>query len=398
MNFTLANWQVRADSRTAQRNGTTVTLSPRAMGVLAALVTAQGHVVSRSELLDKVWPDVIVTDESLSQAVAEIRRALQDKGVIATVPKAGYCLAQPVLRDVITQPLSDQASIGAMNLEAHALCLEARNEMVRCGRGSIERADALTAEAVERAPNCPRSRAERSISLTRSHTYWSEGQHRLHEAQSEAQRAIELDPQMALAHSAMGYVLAMAGHWEAAEAAHAKALALDLRDPIVLNNAAWHLLSRWSTRAAVAYLENVSALEPENIKGFLIAAQLCRSFDAARSRRNAERALRRARLRLEADPTDARALSASAVTMALLGEALAAASTLEQIDVQGSPLAIYHASAWAVLGEQERAVTLLEELFDHGWRDTYWLDADPALASLASHGRFQRIRGQLAVA
>ncbi|MEO0945649.1 MAG: winged helix-turn-helix domain-containing protein, partial [Pseudomonadota bacterium] len=250
--------------------------------MLAELVSAQGQVVSRSALLNKVWPDVIVTDESLSQAVSEVRRSLQDPAVIVTVPKSGYQLGYPALVEFSAQSIPEfqpAASIGSVNPSAYGLCLEAREEIVRCGPGSLERADALTAQAVELAPDCARVRAERSISLTRSHTYWSEGLHRLHEAQSEAQISVELNPNLALAHSAKGYALAMAGHWKAAQAAHATALSLDARDPLVLHNIAWHLMSTGHRSSAAVYFENVSALESDNIKGFFIAAQLCRAFD-----------------------------------------------------------------------------------------------------------------------
>lgn len=401
MRFSLVNWQIRTDARTATRDGTTVRLSPRAIGVLTELVSAQGQVVSRGALLDKVWPDVIVTDESLSQAVSEVRRALQDATVIATVPKAGYRLGHSALIEVSAQRAAEDrptAPVRSMNPGAYALCLEAREEIVRCGPGSLERADALTAQAVDLAPDCARVRAERSISLTRSHTYWSEGQHRLHDAQTEAQVSIDLNPTLALAHSAKGFALAMAGHWKAAQASHARALSLDARDPLVLHNVAWHLMSRGDYPAAAVYFENVSTLEAGNIKGFFFAARLCRAFDRARSNRNAERALRRARARLDVDPTDPRALSAAAAARALLGELVESAACLEQIDVRNSSQAIYHASAWAMIGECDMAVRLLEELFDHGWRDTHWLDADPAFASLASHKRFQHMRSQLSAA
>ncbi|MEM8976774.1 MAG: winged helix-turn-helix domain-containing protein, partial [Pseudomonadota bacterium] len=275
MHFSLANWQIRTDARIAARDGTTVRLSPRATGVLAELVSAQGRVVSRSALLDKVWPEVIVTDESLSQAVSELRRSLQDPSVIITVPKAGYRLGYRALVEVSTQSIPEfppAASIGAINPDAYALCLEARGEIVRCGAGSLERAEALTSHAVELAPECARVRAERSISLTRSHAYWSEGQYRLHKARKEAQMSVDLNPSLALSHSALGYALAMAGHWEAAQASHATALSLDARDPLILHNAACFLMSSGRSVAAVPYFENIGALEHDHIKGFILAA------------------------------------------------------------------------------------------------------------------------------
>ncbi len=270
--------------------------------------------------------------------------------------------------------------------------------MVRCGQGSIERAEQLTAEAVDIAPDCASVRAERSIALARANTYWSEGRRILSEAHTEAEIAVSLDPSSALAQSALGYAHALFGHWEAAEAAHAIALARGDRDPLILHNVAWYLMSRGKWRAAIAYFEQVGDLEPNNIKGFLIAAQLSSGHDALRSRRNAERALRRARARIEVDPSDPRALTASAVLMALLGEAQAAYTSMGQIDVQASSQAIYHASAMALIGETDQALRLLEELFDHGWRDVFWLDADPGLRALKENPKFRRMRHYLTAA
>ncbi|MEM8597378.1 MAG: winged helix-turn-helix domain-containing protein [Pseudomonadota bacterium] len=394
MKITLARWRIDSAARSATRGGTKKTLSPRALGVLLALVESEGDVVSRNALLDRVWPDVIVSDESLSQAVAEIRRTLEDKRVIETIPKRGYRLSAPAAMGRPQAPLLPCDS--DIDLEAHALCLEARGEMVRCGRGSIERAEALTEEAVDRAPDCARVRAERAIALVRVHTYWSERRHLLHQAWDEAQAALARAPDLALAHSALGYVEAMAGHWGAAERAHRAALARESRDPAILHNAAWYLMSCGRRRAAITYFEQVGDLEPSNIKGYLLAAQLSREAEPARARRNAERALQRAQARLSVDPCDPRALSAAAATMALLGEPYAACAAMDRVDVQESTQAIYHASALAMIGETARAMRLLEELFDHGWRDTYWLDADPSFVALTGDRRFQRVRQRLA--
>ena len=53
-----------------------------------------GRVLSKPELLDAVWPGVIVTDDSLSQCVNELRAALGESGqrLLKTVPRRGYML------------------------------------------------------------------------------------------------------------------------------------------------------------------------------------------------------------------------------------------------------------------------------------------------------------------
>lgn len=71
-----------------------VTLPPRALAVLGALVARPGEVVSKSELLDAGWKDAFVTDASLTEAVRVLRVALGDTSresvYVRTVHRRGY--------------------------------------------------------------------------------------------------------------------------------------------------------------------------------------------------------------------------------------------------------------------------------------------------------------------
>ncbi|MEM6463270.1 MAG: winged helix-turn-helix domain-containing protein [Pseudomonadota bacterium] len=399
MVFNVGSWRIDPVSRAARKDGTTRRLSPRAVRLLSVLGEAEGATLERDELLEKVWPNVTVGDESLTQVVAEVRRTLDEKRLIETIARGGYRLTQPFLRHVAgtnESPLREPPC--PFDLDARALCIEARAEMVNCGSGSIQRAEALTAEAVELAPECAATRADRAVALVRSHLYWSEGRNLLPLAISEAELSVTLDPVAAAGHSALGYAYAAAEHWKAAEAEHRRALAADPRNPSCYHFAAWFLMSRRRYRAAIAYFEQVGDLEPQNIKGYLHAAQLTIHIDPARSRRNAEKALRRARQRLDTDPADMRALTATASLMAFLGEPGAAFSAMKSIDASESAQGIYHASTLAMIGEVQGAIVAFEALFDHGWRDVHWLDADPAFTNIANDRKFKRLRRGLAVA
>ena len=76
------------------RGGVPVGLSPKAAAVLECLLERAGRLVSKNELLDRVWPDTAVSDASLKVCIGEIRRALGDAGAaerfIATVHRRGY--------------------------------------------------------------------------------------------------------------------------------------------------------------------------------------------------------------------------------------------------------------------------------------------------------------------
>jgi serine/threonine-protein kinase len=76
------------------RDGRVVPLPPRALGVLSALLTTPGVVVSKQSLMDAVWPDTFVTESSLLEAIGLLRDALGDDRrqptYIQTVHRRGY--------------------------------------------------------------------------------------------------------------------------------------------------------------------------------------------------------------------------------------------------------------------------------------------------------------------
>ena len=85
------------------RDKTPVDVEPKVFALLSYLVARHGRLVSRQELLDAVWPDAHVTDASLSQAVAALRQALNDRPreprYIATLPTRGYKFIAEVVEE-----------------------------------------------------------------------------------------------------------------------------------------------------------------------------------------------------------------------------------------------------------------------------------------------------------
>jgi len=74
--------------------GDVVPLRPRAWLVLRLLATRAGQLVGKDEIMDEVWSDCEVTEDSLVQAIGDIRRALGGAGRLAlkTLPRRGYML------------------------------------------------------------------------------------------------------------------------------------------------------------------------------------------------------------------------------------------------------------------------------------------------------------------
>jgi transcriptional activator of cad operon len=93
-------WYVNPASGQISRDGETVRLEARTMRLLQCLAEHAGEVVSIDELLEQVWSGVIVTQDSVYQAIASLRRQLGDDpkepAYIATVPRLGYRMVAPV--------------------------------------------------------------------------------------------------------------------------------------------------------------------------------------------------------------------------------------------------------------------------------------------------------------
>lgn len=82
------------------RAGETVRLEPRMLRLLLCLTARAGEIVSADELLAQVWQGVVVTPDSVYQAIASLRRLLGDDprqaSYIATVPRQGYRMVAAV--------------------------------------------------------------------------------------------------------------------------------------------------------------------------------------------------------------------------------------------------------------------------------------------------------------
>lgn len=96
------------------RGGEEISLPPKHFDLLLSLVRRGGRLATKDELLAEVWPAVVVTEASLSQAVSQLRRALGEpasvESFILTVPKVGYRFGVPVDRVTGSAPTPAPAS------------------------------------------------------------------------------------------------------------------------------------------------------------------------------------------------------------------------------------------------------------------------------------------------
>ena len=89
-----------ASERLLTKQGAPVELGSRALDILITLISTPNEIVSKKDLISRVWPDVIVEEGSLRFHIASLRKALDDgkdgARYITTLPGRGYCFVAPV--------------------------------------------------------------------------------------------------------------------------------------------------------------------------------------------------------------------------------------------------------------------------------------------------------------
>src|SRR6185436_15907070 len=92
--YAFGDLNVDAGRFRVEREGRPVVLEPKAFDLLVLLISRQGQVVTKQEILERIWADTAVTDNALTRVVAQLRKAIgddaRDARFIETVPTRGY--------------------------------------------------------------------------------------------------------------------------------------------------------------------------------------------------------------------------------------------------------------------------------------------------------------------
>jgi DNA-binding winged helix-turn-helix (wHTH) protein/Flp pilus assembly protein TadD len=240
---------------------------PKVFDALVLLVENRDRVVSKEELVARVWPDVSVTDASLKQLVASLRRLLEDGGgeYVETVPKVGYRFSAEVseaappgrawhARSIAMAAGALVAAVVLANLaglrsaprtvpgvpRVHGTSPEVRALLVRGRRHWLDRSgDGLYKSmlAFRKASELDPKSAEAWAGLADAYAF---DKKRWQEAEAAARKALALSPALASPHATLGFVQ-MAWRWDMVAAGRelTKAIEADREDATARQ---WHAL------------------------------------------------------------------------------------------------------------------------------------------------------------
>ena len=124
--FRIGNWLVEPSLNRLSKGDTTIQLELKVMDVLVCLAERAGEVLTRHEIVDRVWATEFISDNTLTHAITEIRNALGDDArnpsFIETIHRRGYRLiavVEPAVSDEVGRsrvarfPVSKRTKIAA---------------------------------------------------------------------------------------------------------------------------------------------------------------------------------------------------------------------------------------------------------------------------------------------
>ncbi len=123
--YEFAHRRVDPARRELLHNGKPVPIYPRCFDALLLLIERRGTLLEKDFLMQALWPDVVVDENSLAKVISEVRRALgegpRDSGCIVTIPRRGYRFVADV--EVHRRAESTPAASGSPRFEIRSLAV-----------------------------------------------------------------------------------------------------------------------------------------------------------------------------------------------------------------------------------------------------------------------------------
>jgi tetratricopeptide (TPR) repeat protein len=216
----------------------------------------------------------------------------------------------------------------------------------------------------------------------------------IEEAQEMADKALELEPDLAEAHLARGMAYSCLRDYETSNTEFETAMRLDPK--LFEAPYYWGRNLIWQGRPddAIRIMRIAQALRPESYDNATMLSQAYtnagRGADAEAARRQS---LKLMEDRLELNPDDPRAWVLSGTLYAGMKDRERAEEAIRRaLAIDDDALTVYNAAcAHALLGDEDEALEYLERAISKGWHHKEWLSHDTDFAFLRNNPRFKKI-------
>jgi len=324
-----------------------------------------------SERYDRTMEDVFQIQDEISSNVARVLKA--------------------VLRDEERRAM---AKVYTSNIEAYEFYLRGRSFFLQTRRRSLQFAREMFQRAIRLDAGFALAYAGVAEAASLLALYYPAARADLSEALDASRRALELDPDLAEAHSAHGAVLYALGDLVGAEAAFRRAVDLD---PRLFEARYFHARACFQQgrfQEAAELFRKATALRQDYSASFFAAQSLEAAHEHGPAGEAYEEALRVVERHMELNPDDPRAATMRAVALSRLGrgdEGLYWADRALTMDPEDAGVRYNVACLFAVAGNTDRALECLEDAVAVGFGNRSWLERDPDLDNVRGEPRFEAL-------
>ena len=230
--YEFGDFALDVGERRLTRDGQAVRLEPKAYDVLVELVRECGRLVTKQELLARIWPEAFVEEGILTVHISKLRKALGDLDhpakCIETVPRSGYRFIIPVT-PMATGAEAVPAGNTTCPLEVYEFVGRGRSHLLSASHFELPAAVSSFQAAIEIDPSYAAAHAGLALTRCAQAAFRVVPQAQAYaEAKASALRSLAMDSQCADAQAALGVVLFLSEwDWAAAERSLRRALEIN---------------------------------------------------------------------------------------------------------------------------------------------------------------------------
>ncbi len=230
-------FQVDPRTWTLSRNGVAIDLSPRLVEILGYLAARGGEIVTKEELLDRFWPGINITENTLARAIADIRKSIGDNAgspvYLQTAARRGYRFVGEAPSGTFPQPMpaAPPLTTSPAGDDPFQAWVKGRLALDSLDVSRLPGAVAAFERAAIELPAYAPAHAGLAnaylMQFERTRSGAIPDRALLTRAIAAARRACAIDPSLGEAWATLGYLLTASGAGEEGQAAARRATALE---------------------------------------------------------------------------------------------------------------------------------------------------------------------------
>jgi adenylate cyclase len=285
------------------------------------------------------------------------------------------------------------------NVQAYEYYLRGRQIQHQMRRSPLQYARRMFDRSIDIDPNFARAHAGIADCCSFLYMYWDGSKANLEAADASSQRALELDPTSAEAHTSRGVALTLRRDYQAGRREFDIALRLDPRLFEAHYFYARACFTEGKFEEALSHYRNAWRVRPEDYQAMLLSmdalTKLGRHDEVLEA---ARQGIKLADAHLELNPDDARAWYLSAAALMRLGQrdqALERGRRAFAVDPEDAGVLYNLACNYALAGLSDEAIDHLAKALQNGFGQREWLENDSALDPIREDPRFQALLRKL---